>query len=472
MAINHGITITENPTSFNPPVEAKSGIPIIIGTAPVNLTATPADAYNQAILITSFEDAKTKIGHSTTYADYTICQAIDAYFSKHKVGPVIAINVLDPANDTTAVADAAVSIVINKAKISVEGILLASVVVNNQADDTVYDIDDDYTLSFDTDGYVVIKLVSGGQIETDTETALTVDYSKLDPSATTATEIIAGLALIDPIYQTIGEIPGIIIAPGWSHIPAVGQAMISECTSIGGLYNCTTVLDVDTSTVTAYTGVKSWKDSSLYNDSRAIVCWPMLNTADGTKYYFSAIQAALMASVDGANGGVPFAGPSNKSLNVAGAVLTSGTSVFLTITQANAVNADGVVTALKMSTWRSWGNYTGGFPEITDPKDMFIATRRMMDYIANTFIQIYFDKVDDPLNNRLIESIVDDENIRLNGFKALGQLAEARIEYRAADNTAENLASGKLTVRTFLSPYSPAQEIENIQEFDISGLTA
>ena len=472
MAINHGITITENPTSFDPPVEAKSGIPIIIGTAPVNLTATPADAYNKAILISNFEEAKSMIGHSTTYASYTICQAIDAYFGKHKVGPGIAINVLDPANDTTAVADAAVSIVVNKATIAVEGILLASVVVSNAADDTVYDIDDDYTLSFDGSGHLVIKLVAAGQIVTDVETSLTVDYTKLNPAAITSTEIIAGLALIDTIYQTISEVPGLIIAPGWSHLPAVGQAMIAECVSIGGLFNCTTILDVDTATVTAYTGVKTWKDTNLYNDSRATVCWPMLKTADGTKYYFSAMQAALMASVDGANDGVPYASPSNKSLNVAGAVLASDTEVFLTITQANEVNAAGVVTALKMSTWRSWGNYTGGFPEVTDPKDYFISNRRVFDYLGNTFIQIYFDKVDDPLNNRLIESIVDDENIRLNGFKALGQLAGARIEYRAEDNPAVNLAAGRLKVRTFLTPYAPAQDIENIQEFDISGLTA
>ena len=38
MAYKHGVYVSEVPTSILPPVEVNAGIPMIIGTAPVNMT--------------------------------------------------------------------------------------------------------------------------------------------------------------------------------------------------------------------------------------------------------------------------------------------------------------------------------------------------------------------------------------------------------------------------------------------------
>jgi phage tail sheath protein FI len=123
------------------------------------------------------------------------------------------------------------------------------------------------------------------------------------------------------------------------------------------------------------------------------------------------------------------------------------------------------VTAINLNGWRNWGNYTGAYPGSTDAKDIWIAVRRMFNWQGNTFIQTYFDRVDDPMNYRLIEAIVDSENIRCAAY-APDKWAGARIEYLAEDNPTTDILAGKITFRQHIAPYTPAQEIENILSYD------
>lgn len=53
-----------------------------------------------------------------------------------------------------------------------------------------------------------------------------------------------------------------------------------------------------------------------------------------------------------------------------------------------------------------WGNRTGCYPANTDVKDNFICLRRMFNWHAQTFIQSYWSKVDNPMNKRLIDLVV------------------------------------------------------------------
>ena len=58
-----------------------------------------------------------------------------------------------------------------------------------------------------------------------------------------------------------------------------------------------------------------------------------------------------------------------------------------------------------------------------------------MTWAANSFILTYFQKVDSPANKRLIEAIVDSENVRGNGFVARGVCARYEITYNEDENT-------------------------------------
>ena len=88
----------------------------------------------------------------------------------------------------------------------------------------------------------------------------------------------------------------------------------------------------------------------------------------------------------------------------------------------------------------------------------------------NNFIQTYFQKVDKPGNKRLIQSIVDSQNIIGNGYVARDYCAGYRVEFRSDENPVTNLLAGHLTVHTYLAPYIPAEYIENIREYDVDAL--
>jgi phage tail sheath protein FI len=268
-------------------------------------------------------------------------------------------------------------------------------------------------------------------------------------------------------------VPGIIACPGWSQNPTVGVAMTAKTEGVNGSFKAIAVKDVDTTSTGAdlYSEVATWKSTNGYTDKHDIVLWPKVKNGD-KEYYFSAVYAALMAYTDAQNDNVPYVSPSNKSLRISAAILDDSSEVYLDQVQANTLNAQGIVTAVNIGGWKAWGNNTGAYPGSTDVKDRFIPVRRMFDWWGNSFIQTYLQKVDDPMNTRLIESIVDSENIRANGYKAKGQLADARIEFNIDENPTTDLLNGIIRFTQYLTPFTPAETIINTLEFDPNALTA
>lgn len=483
MPYTHGVYVQENPTSVVAPLTSDSAVQVVVGTAPVNLLDDPASAVNKPLLVNSFAEAAAKVGYSDSFDKFTLCQSIDTSFRVFNVAPLVLINVLDPATHKTAVEPSLKTITSGQVLIEEEGILKAGFTVKNEAAAVAYDIDDDYTLEFDNDGYMVVSVVAGGQIAIDEETKLTINYDKLDPSAVGESDIVGtytiatgkytGLENVSQVYPRLGIVPGLILAPGWSHKPTVGAALTAKTTAINGVFtaNCLKDIDCTESGVIEYSAAKAWKDLNSYTSKHDIVCWPMCKI--GTKkYYMSAIMAALIAYTDAQNGGVPYVSPSNKGMRISGTVLADGTEVFLDQMQGNVLNGGGICTAINLNGWRSWGNNTGIYPGSTDVKDRFIPVRRMFDWWGNSFILTYFQKVDDPMNKRLIEAVVDSENIRANGYKARYQIADAGIEYNAAENPVTDLLNGKITFKQYLTPFPPAETIVNVLEFDPAALSA
>lgn len=136
------------------------------------------------------------------------------------------------------------------------------------------------------------------------------------------------------------------------------------------------------------------------------------------------------------------------------------------------LNANGVITAINQGGFVLWGNSTAAYPATSDPKDRWLAVRRFFNWDGNNFILTYRQKVDRPGNTRLIQSIVDSQNIIGNGYVARDYCAGYKMEFLAEDNPTTELLAGHLTVRTKLAPYIPAEYIENIREYDTAALTA
>jgi phage tail sheath protein FI len=485
LSYTHGVYIKENSTSVVAPITTDSGVQFIVGTAPINLLDDPySAAVNTPILVTSLAEAKTYFGYSDDFEKFSICQSVNASFNVYNVSPLVIVNVFDPNKHATPVLNKVYPIDKTKITVSEKGILLDSVVVKSEDAATTYAITTDYTLAFDDDGYVILTVVSGGTItSTSTSTKLAISYNYLDHTLVTKDDIIGsydtvtgkytGLQNIEQVYPKLGVVPGLIVAPGWSQVPAVGIAMMAKTEDINGCFKCMAVLDVDTDSTTgaySYQAVLDWKNNNSYTSKNSIVCWPKVKI-DEVQYWFSAVAAALIAYTDADNDDVPYVSPSNKRFSITGTVLKDGLELYLSQAQGNYLNGNGIVTAVNLNGWRLWGNNTGIYPSSTDVKDRFIPVRRMFSWWGNNFILTYFQKVDDPMNTRLIEAIVDSENIRANGYKARYQIADARIEYLADENPTTDLLNGKIRFHQYLTPFPPAETIIDTLEFDSDALT-
>lgn len=86
--------------------------------------------------------------------------------------------------------------------------------------------------------------------------------------------------------------------------------------------------------------------------------------------------------------------------------------------------------------------------------------------MANSLIVTYRDKVDSPANYRLIESICDSENIRLNSYVSAGKLAGGRIEYNEEENSVENVLNGQVIFHIYIAAFTPAEDVVFILKFD------
>lgn len=456
----HGVYVTETPTSLVTPVEGTAGLQVVFGTAPVNQLADPASAVNKPIVAYSFVEAQEQLGYSSDYDNFTICQSMDASFRLFNVAPIIFINVLDPAKHTSTVAAKTYEVNGKFLEIAESGMMLDTLEVTATEGSTALIKDEDYVAVFNASGNVEITFKA-------TRTTVSIKYSKLDGSKVTENDIIGGydsstgkvtgLELLGQVYPRFGMTPGLMIAPGFSHKTAVAAVMQAKCEEINGVYRCECILDLDTTKAKKYGDCADEKEKSGFTSKHAAVMWPMVMAA-GKKYYYSAVFAALTAYTDAANDDIPYMSPSNKLANITATVLADGTEVILDQTQANVLNGAGIITALNLNGWRSWGNNTAIYPMSKDPKDCWFCVRRFFSWYANSFILTYLSKVDDPANYRLIESIVDTENIRANTFVP-DKCAGLSIEYRQEDNPVTSVLDGKMKFKIHLAPYTPAETI-------------
>lgn len=481
MSYQHGIRLEENPTSIQQPMLSYSAVQVVLGTAPINMAENIKEAVNKPIIAHTFDEAKKKLGYSDDWKKYTLCEVMDVSFKKFKVAPLIFINVLDPEVHKEKVTPYSITLQKKQAVIEQEGVLLDSLEVKSGNGETTYEKNKDYVVAFNQSGKPLISVLPTGNIGTASEVQVT--YDKLKPESVTKFDIIGGYdseknsfkgaELIQTIYPTLEIVPNLLLAPGFSHEAEVGAILAAKSIEINGSFKATNLLDVKGKTKEeAYSN----KETNDFTDKTSIICWPKSKIKDKI-YHYSSVFAATIARTDAENEDVPYKSPSNKKIPISAMVNEDGQELFLDQVEGNVINGYGIVTAINMGGWRTWGNDTAAFlykpydPTIMDPKDRFIAVRRMFDWWGNTFIRTYFDKVDDPTNTRLIESVVDSENIRANGFSSRGQIAGAKIEFRQEDNPVNELLNGKIKFIQKVAFYTPAQEMVNVLEFDPNMLT-
>jgi phage tail sheath protein FI len=470
MAYYHGVKTSQKETSVSTPVTAASGITLAVGTAPVH---TVGGKVNEPIMAMTYAEAVAALGYSDDWGKYSLCEVIYNHFKLYTTAPVFFVNVLDPQAHKTTVAPANVPVKDKKALLPLEAIA-ATVVIGEYAKD------EDYALFYEGEN-LIVEILDGGAISAAVQT-LSIGYTKVNPAAITETQIIggfdvttkksSGLELIDAVFPKYGIAPDILICPGWSQGATVAAIMAAKAANINGVFSAVALIDADTTTVRHYADVPEWKKAQNINAKQQILCFPKCKMGDKV-FWMSTQAAALMARVDGDNDGCPAESPSNKLLQINSTVLADGSEVLLDFMQANYLNSNGIVTAINfIGGFVLWGNETACYPANTDVKDYFINISRMFAWVSNSVILTYWSKTDKNLTRRFIDSIIDSMNIWLNGLTAAERILGGRVEMREDENPETALMAGKVLFHIFLTPPSPAKEIEFLLEYDVAYVKA
>lgn len=470
----HGVRTNEIPTSVAAPVVSTCGIPFVVGTAPVH--TVEGGKINEPVLLNSYAEAVSAFGYSDDWDKFTLCELFYSHFKLYGMGPVVCVNVLDPATHKEEVAGSAMELVNGQIKLPIAAIKSTVVVKDvetESAGSTTYTRDTDYALFYDGEALVLEVLADGTIPKSDEK--LFVSYTSVNAAAITDASIIGGvdveikavtgLELINQVYPRFGIVPDLILAPGWSSKPNVAAAMSAKAENINGLFTALALLDADTETVRHYSDVETWKEDNALTSKYEVVLWPKVKLGERT-FHLSVQAAGLMAQIDKANG-CPYESASNKSLKADSAVLSNGTEVIIGITEANMLNSGGIVTVSNFGgSHRLWGNYTACYPLDAEIKNVFIPVTRMFSWVAKSLVLTYWSKTDKPMTRRLIDSIVDSANIWLNSLVADEKLLGGRIEFQDAENPDEKLTSGIIKLHVYLTPPTPAQEINFVLEYD------
>lgn len=335
--------------------------------------------------------------------------------------------------------------------------------------------DIDYTILYDSDSdNCVIELLPDGAAYD--ASSLIVAYDAARPGDVSTVDIVMGLGMVDACMTSVGVIPDLICAPGYSHITTVAAVMATKADGINGLFRAKALIDCDSSKngVREYSGLTAYKNKNNFVDENLILCWPMVKLGDYI-FHLSTQLVGLLAQVDTLNGGCPYESPSNKNLKMDACCLEDGTEVDLTWEQVQLIAGSyGVVTALNFMSmgWVAKGNYTACYPANTDIKDQFIPVSRVFDWVANTVIRTFWSKLDKPVNLTLAGNVQDTCTLWLNGLCGSGYLLGARVEVLESENPLTDMQNGIIRFHIYIAPPPPAQEIDFYLEYDVSYLTA
>lgn len=465
---NLGVHVQEQATAVATPVAANVGIPFVVGLAPVHAASKPAKP-NVPVLATSWDEAVEKLGFSYDWKNYPLCEFMYSHFQLFGCQPVIFCNVLDIAAMKTAANATDYTVSDHKALLPFGTINDKTLIVKNG--ETALVKDEDYTVLYDENkNLCIVELLSSGNAYN--AATLNVASNVVTPSAVVTADIVEGLSAVDACMTTVGVIPDLICAPGFSHITTVAAIMATKAASINGLFGAKALIDCDSSEngVREYSELTAYKNKNNFVDENQILCWPMVKLGDYT-FHMSTQLAGLMAQVDTLNGGIPYESPSNKNLQMDTCCLEDGTEVNLTWEQVQLIAGSyGIVTALNFMSmgWTARGNYTACYPANTDVKDYFIPVSRMFDFVGNTLIRTFWSQLDKPLNPILRETIMQTCKLWLDGLHGSGYLLGARAEMLESENPELDLMDGIIRIHIYMTPPSPAQEIDFILEYDPS----
>lgn len=449
-------------------VAAQSGtVAVFVGAAPVNLIRGYAERVNSPVKLNNMNDVQNLLGYSKNWSAFDLCEVFKLHFDNNSgnIGPVVAINVLDPAtHKKSGETTKSVTFVNGRAAFESDTIILDTLVIANSVENT------DYTIGYDfAHGKVVLTAIS----DTLLSSTVSVTYSEVDPSALDADDIIGsateagaytGLGCVSLVYQELGLIPNLILCPGWSVDPEVYKALIKAGTKINGHWDAAVYADIPVldgaAKVDTIALAKKWKGDNAYTHERSKVFWPQVKGADGSIYHASVLAAWLTLQVDASHDGVPMESPSNKVVPIVKQYFGTGsTNRGFDQQQANTLNENGITTVVYWGgSWVLWGPHTAAFQHdaVEDNRAIFDNSIRMMMHVSNSFQADWALTIDQPMTRALVDTIKNREQEKMDALAAIGAfIGTPVVEFHESTNATGDMINGNFTWHSKGTPTPP-----------------
>lgn len=439
-------------------VAAKSQNAIVyVGTAPVQTVEGGAKNVNKPILVSNIAEARKYFGYSEDWSKYTLCEAMHAHLENKAVGPLVLINVLDPATHkattggTKSLAPANGRVTIADA----EDAVLDTVAVTGKTKGADYTVQYDYKKKTIT----IAEITSGGL---GTE-ALTVTYDIVDATKVDADDVIGstddaglnkGLFAVKNVYQETGFIPSFLLAPGFSSMPAVHTAMVQNSEKVNGHWDIYLMVDIPIvnaqSQAVTLASASAWKNANGYTKPNETVYFPMAEGTDGKKYHLSVLAAANLQELLVQQDGIPYKTASNTECAIIRNLYLGESStgrVYDDYLINNTLNKNGIASAAYVGgRWAIWGCHSADYnQEGGDQINVSETNRMMLYYISNDFQHRRTRNVDKPLTSNDIKTIVAEEQTRLDALVKIGALTYGEVHLNAEADAKSDIMNGDYT---------------------------
>ena len=438
---------------------------VYVGTAPVNLVRGYKDYVNAPVKLADFGAAKARMGYSKDWAKFTLCEAFRVHLDNEagNVGPIIAINVLNPdEHKKDSSTTRALTFTNGRATFESDTIILDTLVLAELVEG------EDFEVSYDfAKGLVIITSIGDAVSGT-----VNATFDEVDASLVTDEDIIGGvteggeytgLGCLELIYNELGVVPNLLAAPVWSETPAVYKAMLKAAAKINKhwdvmVYADIPVLDGSTKVDTRAAAIK-WKKDNGYTSEFSKVFWPQ-NLFDGKPCHASVLGIWRTMLVDATHDGVPMESPSNKAVPVSAHYFGEGsTNRGFDQSRANELNANGITTTVYWGgQWVLWGPHTAAYEHgiDMDNRNIFDNSVRMAMYVSNSFQEEHALTIDSPMTRAMADTIRNREQEKADALAAIGALIGTPVvEFREGDNSAEDMVEGNFTWYTKNTPTPP-----------------
>lgn len=443
-------------------VSSKSQTAIVyIGTAPVHQVEGGAKNVNKPILVSNIAEARKVLGYCDDFASYTLCEAMHVHFNLNGVGPLIFINVLDPARHVAA-EPGSKSLTPENGRVTIvaaESIILDSVTV--KAGSVTKVKGKDYTISYNVDKKcIVISERKKGSLGT---SALTISYKQIDPAVVTIDDVIGasdgyglntGIFAIQNVYQSTGYIPSFLLAPGFSSVPAVHGALVQNSVKINGHWDAYMLVDlpiIDGEEPVTLATAETWKNAHGYKKENETVYFPMASGTDGNKYHLSTLAAANLQTLLLEQDGIPYRTASNTECSLIDNLYlgkSTADRVYDDTLINNVLNRNGIASAAYVGGhWVIWGAHSADYSQDSaDSINVAETNRMMLYYISNDFQHRRTNDVDKPLTANDVQSIVAEEQARLDALLKIGALIRGEVSLNAEPDAMSDIVNGDFSI--------------------------